>query len=1583
MEIDKPDGFYERVCRALAQRAGGLQHVETLGLPYGAGSFSRWQEAGLLSAQERRALEALNPDDGSLEILEIFGPLKEAREWSFEESAAQTLPDENAVLELDSLLFSGVEARFEWGEELEEDNFFRCYEGRDRLLSRPVSLYQYRPEGVLLAQEFVEALRRQASLQHPNIQPIYELGTRADGLPFFASARPLKRNLANLLKESASRPQSLHFLLEILLDVARALSFAHSQGLTHRDLRPNQIGIGDFGERRVQGWFRSLRLGEFQEPELQARLEPINNCLGFLAPERLRGGLAVCGEAADVWSLGAILYAILNHRPPLMGRSREELLAQLKTKQPALSPPGPERLQELCLASLCLEEEARSFDARSFATALESFLEGSQLKKRRLEEMERRLTEAEQRAERFSHSCEELHRACFAEGRARLLKINSLASQKEQREAWRLQEQAEREFGEAEEAYLHALSLLPRYNPNHPGFQHLQRCALSYVERGLLRLPRGHLRSESGALGLKGRGRLPASLDLQLSKPGTRIDLHNYKDEQGTLSLGPGRSLGLSPLPPLRLPPGPLLLLLKQEGRSFSLALDLKAGEQLYLKVFLPDEQPEDCIFIPAGPFKVGLLGRMAPESDALPGGRCRLPGYFLKRRPLSFGEYKPFLDHLCQRNPTEAKARAPRPFISSPPFWHPIEGRYPLPFTTPTGRCWSAEHPLSGISPDDAHAYLNWRSRRDGLKWRLPTELEWEKAARGAEGRIYPWGERPEPSFCDHLSADGGEMMPAPLGAHPRDRSVYGVECLAGGVREYCEGYLSPRVVLRGGAWCLPFGESRAFVREAFHSRTQLMTLGFRMALDAEGPGPIPAEIVEEPAEQCFPLQKHSNSLKPSAAGFLSEELSLAGRSIFDETPRETVDPWVEPLELGVQRYQLEEEIARGSMGQVVQAYDRLLNRQVALKILHAEHRNSPLVRYRFAMEARITGRLQHPLMLPIYDLGLLNERPFFVMKPVEGLSLQDILQARAAGVPRVLVEYSLDKLITLMRRVCLGVAYANEHHIIHRDLKPANILVGSQGEVVIVDLGLARQLRPDSSEQEEVREAVQLGREGRVTQAGSIIGTPYYMPPEQAMGLQDAVGRSSDVYGLGAILYHILTHRPPFSGTQVKEVLAKVRRGNPRPPRQLLPEISPELEEIVMRALSMAPEDRQESALELAEALECWQEENRLSQADKLRSSLREREAAKAIQRAERSLESFQTLQTRFKLLRRELRQSIPLERRRLLWQAQRQIERRGERLDNDIALAYRSLSRGEERAAEAARLLPLLQARILWAEAERREGDHALYRSLRRPLGASPQHPPPPRQESSFEFDSSKFLYIPAGVFLYGGDPFTDEGPARRARLGPYLIAIYPVTCGEYRSWLESLDPKAQALRQPRLSPGGLHLWGRRASKLFGAYDPHRPVTGINLSDAHAYTRWRALQEGRLYRLPTSAEWEKAARGEDARLYPWGNFDPLRCHPEELGIYRIGCYSEDRSPYGLRDLSTGVLEWTITAAREQPNACYVRGGCSALNLHGPCLSRRIAWDPRLPSPYLGFRLVIAVEPPQKRSQPSFRSSGANKGP
>lgn len=259
---------------------------------------------------------------------------------------------------------------------------------------------------------------------------------------------------------------------------------------------------------------------------------------------------------------------------------------------------------------------------------------------------------------------------------------------------------------------------------------------------------------------------------------------------------------------------------------------------------------------------------------------------------------------------------------------------------------------------------------------------------------------------------------------------------------------------------------------------------------------------------------------------------------------------------------YELIEELGRGGMGVVYRARQLSLDRCVALKLMHAGQLAGKEQEQRFFREARLAASLRHPGIVAIYDLGRLEGAPFFTMELVEGSNLDQLLAdgpvapARAAELAMIVAQ---------------TVGYAHEHGIVHRDLKPANILLDLDGRPKVADFGLAKNLT---------------GGAVHATQLGLLIGSPAHMAPEQAAG--DTSGQPAvDIYGLGALLYHLLTGSPPHRGASLPEVLRRVAEEPPLPPRALVPAVPEPIEAIVLRCLAKEPAHRYASAGEVAAEL------------------------------------------------------------------------------------------------------------------------------------------------------------------------------------------------------------------------------------------------------------------------------------------------------------------------------------------------------------------------------------------------------------
>ena len=246
--------------------------------------------------------------------------------------------------------------------------------------------------------------------------------------------------------------------------------------------------------------------------------------------------------------------------------------------------------------------------------------------------------------------------------------------------------------------------------------------------------------------------------------------------------------------------------------------------------------------------------------------------------------------------------------------------------------------------------------------------------------------------------------------------------------------------------------------------------------------------------------------------------------------------------------RYDRVRHLAKGGMGEIHLAHDRQLQRHVALKLMTPAVAASSSLARRFTQEALVLGRLDHPHIVPIHDLGVdAGGQNYYAMKYVRGTTLKDVLNGLRQGQSNVINRYPLHQLLRIYQKICDAVAYAHAKGIIHRDLKPANIMLGEYGEVFVMDWGLAKIINQD---EELLPQSGQSNEDG--TRYGTVMGTPGFMAPEQAEGRLEAINQRTDIYSLGAILYNILTLRAPFAGGGA-EVLEKVKTGQITAPTKL----------------------------------------------------------------------------------------------------------------------------------------------------------------------------------------------------------------------------------------------------------------------------------------------------------------------------------------------------------------------------------------------------------------------------------------------
>ena len=616
---------------------------------------------------------------------------------------------------------------------------------------------------------------------------------------------------------------------------------------------------------------------------------------------------------------------------------------------------------------------------------------------------------------------------------------------------------------------------------------------------------------------------------------------------------------------------------------------------------------------------------------------------------------------------------------------------------------------------------------------------------------------------------------------------------------------------------------------------------------------------------------------------------------------------------------------------------------------------------------------------------------------------------------------------------------------------------MVGGFGEVLVLDWGVALVFR-----NEHVTHPIQAPLGVGVSRS-SVVGTPSYMPPEQARGYVERCDERSDVYSLGAILYELLTYRPPFRGRDAKRIIVQVIREEPVPPSVYRPQmrIPATLEAIVMKCLSKSPQERYQSVGELIEAVSVYL--TRIEELER-RFKLADEASEKAHALAERS----EALNTERRKLEAELIElewatppSAPLSERAHLWTLRERYSLLSEEADMTFEEAERAyqgaLSFYREHKEASARLAYLYSTALEEALARResrevrrlraahaehqkceyegllggeakvqvrltqslpnaqvevsalleREGrlmeepstahgvaplDLSLpegralikvsargYAEARFPLACQPQ------QLTSLEaklYPSDQIptglCYIPPGEVTLGGDPECSSALGERfVRLGPYAIRERLVTCQEYLNFLHALwryNPKLAKQRAPRDLALRVRLWPLDDVQGFTLPSPNKlrqwrpqwPVFGVSLEDAKAFCLWESERLKEHVRLPTEDEWEKAARGLDHRLYPWGDrFDPTLCHmgesPNGRSPVEVGVIEADRSPYGVRDMAGLLHEFTDSPwSRESPLRVLKGASFESVGPSAARASYRCAVDPTLAHGLAGFRYV-----------------------
>ncbi len=714
-----------------------------------------------------------------------------------------------------------VGPRYTFHEELGAGGVGQVAAALDREVRRIVALKTLQ-SGVahdpVVTARFVEEARITAQLEHPGIVPIYDLGAGPDGSPYYTMRIVKKRSLRDVFSNPELRKSwSTARLMGVMLQVARALGYAHSRGVLHRDIKPENILVGDHGEVYVADWGLARIVesgspivihGEGSQPP--PHVTDAGGTPGYMAPEVLAGNRDKVDHRADLFALGVILYEILCGKRPFEGRTIPEIYIATWEKTPArpseLAPGAPLLLEDLCLALLAKDPDERPAAADEVATRIEEFLEGAKEKERRAAEARLLCERAKQPTSRY-HEFEAERQRLQNEAKELLRSVRGWEAVDRKRPAWQLEDladQAEREQGlalaQAIELYTKALGYDAGCSDAHEGLAALYWSRAedaAQKRRPAVQIYYEALVAEHDQGTYAALLRAESRLTLTSNPRGAHVVAQRYYERDRVLVVAEERYLGITPIDDARLPAGSYLVTIKKAGfRDTRYPVLLRRGvrHEADVNLYTDEEIGPDFVYVPGGH---AILGGDVDAYDPMPLADALVPDFAIARFPVTFRDYCGFLDELEAIDPETASRRAPQDVRGSEgmvvlkddrgawaPYANLIEGDARKKFPPEDGHFWNV--PVLLVDWFDARAFCRWLGKKVGHIVRLPTEVEWEKAARGVDGRFYPWGDRFDPTFCHMRESRPFTNQPEPVGSFPLDESPYGVRDMAGGIREW-----------------------------------------------------------------------------------------------------------------------------------------------------------------------------------------------------------------------------------------------------------------------------------------------------------------------------------------------------------------------------------------------------------------------------------------------------------------------------------------------------------------------------------------------------------------------------------------------------------------------------------------------------------------------------------------------------------------------------------------------------------------------------------------------------------------------------
>ncbi len=773
-----------------------------------------------------------------------------------------------------------------------------------RVLAMKVLRWEFVESTSMRARFFAEA-QLTAELQHPGIVAVHDRGELEDGRLWFTMKEVRGRTLGEVVAEvhAASSPEgfreapsgwTFRRLVDAFARIGQAVGYAHSRGIVHRDLKPDNLMVGEFGEVLVMDWGLARRIEE-REPESVdddteshlatpgSHVTRHGDVLGtpaYMPPEQARGQRDLHGPESDVYALGAILHHLLAGRPPYQGSTSLAVWRQVLAGPPPPAadaarggPPVPAELCAICDRAMRREISERYPSAEALAREVLIWLDGARRREQGLAVLDRARSFLPEIAELRARSAK-----ARAEARELLEALRPFDPVAKKRPGWQHEDEAaqlQREAGLREIDWLQtvhgALSLDPELPEAHALLADHYREQLADAEIGNRDddaarcevLLRSHDRGRHAAF-LRGDG----ALSLVTDPPGADVDLYRYALRDRRLEPSLIGTIGPTPIRALPLQRGSYLLVIRAQGRTdvrYPVLIERDAhwdgcppGESEPFAISLPRarELSPDDVYVPAG---YCWTGGDPSAGDSLPRRRLWIDGLVISRFPVTNREYLEFLNDLvAEGREAQAIAACPRPQlgVSDAATKHLTFGRDPagrfVLGKDELGSIWQPDWPVVLIGWHEASAYASWFAARTGRPWRLPVDLEREKAARGSDGRFFPWGNHFDAGWACIIDSHSGDATRVSVHSYPEDESPYGIRGLAGNTRDWCSNLWTregPEVrggrlflsvtsldnpelrVVRGGAWSSLADLSRTAVRFGSRPTLRRATTGIRIA--------------------------------------------------------------------------------------------------------------------------------------------------------------------------------------------------------------------------------------------------------------------------------------------------------------------------------------------------------------------------------------------------------------------------------------------------------------------------------------------------------------------------------------------------------------------------------------------------------------------------------------------------------------------------------------------------------------------------------------------------------------------------------